>query len=197
MYPREQTRVKSFKFQQVRESVADMGRVWWDLSLIKSNKRVKLEIKEGGKTPWNSIYVTENCESEIALSKRIFRREIKSGRVEGDIVVVEELPADGFRELKHGGGRLLFENQNKLIPVEDFCFFSDWDAIGINFAETSLRWQVTNLIQFSICLSVLRFVTTSRVNFCNLYKFFKKTMIFFLQNCTIFTLNKCGFTLNC
>ena len=76
-------------------------------------------------------------------------------------------------------------------------FFSDWDAIGINFAETSLRWQVTNLIQFSICLSVLRFVTTSRVNFCNLYKFFKKTMIFFLQNCTIFTLNKCGFTLNC
>ena len=58
-------------------------------------------------------------------------------------------------------------------------FFSDWDAIGINFAETSLRWQVTNLIQFSICLSVLRFVTTSPVNFCNLYKIFKKTMIFF------------------
>ena len=69
--------------------------------------------------------MTENCESEIALSKRIFRREIKSGRVEGDIVVVEDLPADGFRELKDGGGRLLFENQNKLIPVEDFWFFSD------------------------------------------------------------------------
>ena len=68
--------------------------------------------------------MTENCESEIALSKRIFRREIKSGRVEGDIVVVEELPADGFRELKDGGGRLLFENQNKLIPVEEFVFFS-------------------------------------------------------------------------
>ena len=154
-----------------------MGRLylWGDLSLIKSNRRVKLEIKEGGKTPWNSIYVTEHCESEIALSKRIFRREIKSRRVEGDIVVVEELPADGFRELKDGGGRLLFENQNKLIPVEDFCFFSDWDAIGINFAEISLRWQVTNLIQFSICLSVLGFVTTGgRVNLCRLYKFFKK-----------------------
>ena len=67
--------------------------------------------------------MTENCESEIVLAKRSFRREIKSGRVEGDIVVVEQLPADGFRELKDGGGRLLFENQNKLIPVEDICFF--------------------------------------------------------------------------
>ena len=66
--------------------------------------------------------MTENCESEIALSKRIFRREIKSERVEGDIVVVEDLPADGFRELKDGGGRLLFENQNKLIPIEDSFF---------------------------------------------------------------------------
>ena len=180
-YPSKQTRerVKSYKFQQVSESVADMGRLWSDLGPIKSNKRVKLEIKDGGKTSWNSIYVTENCESEIVLAKRSFRREIKSGRVEGDIVVVEELPADGFRELKDGGGRLLFENQNKLIPVEDI-FFSDWDAIGINFAEISLRWQVTNLIQFSVCLSMSEFVTTSRVNFCKLCKFFKKTTHFFL-----------------
>ena len=74
--------------------------------------------------------MTENCESEIALSKRIFRREIKSGRVEGDIVVVEELPADGFRELKDGGGRLLFENQNKLIPVEEFGFFQTEMQLG-------------------------------------------------------------------
>ena len=66
--------------------------------------------------------MTENCESEIVLAKRSFRREIKSGRVEGDIVVVEELPADGFRELKDGGGRLMFKNQNKLIPVEDLFF---------------------------------------------------------------------------
>ena len=135
-YPSKQTRgrVKSYKFQQVSESVADMGRLWSDLGPIKSNKRVKLEIKDGGKTPWNSIYVTENCESEIVLAKRSFRREIKSGRVEGDIVVVEELPADGFRELKDGGGRLLFENQNKLIPVEDFFFRlrCNWDQLCRN-----------------------------------------------------------------
>ena len=66
--------------------------------------------------------MTENCESEIVLAKISFRREIKSGRVKGDIVVVEQVPADGFRELKDGGGRLLFENQNKLIPVEDIFF---------------------------------------------------------------------------
>ena len=74
--------------------------------------------------------MTENCENEIVLSKRNFRREIKSERVEGDIVVVEDLPADGFRELKDGGGRLLFENQNKLIQVEDFCFFQTEMQLG-------------------------------------------------------------------
>ena len=74
--------------------------------------------------------MTENCESEIVLAKRSFRREIKSGKVEGDIVVVEELPADGFRELKDGGGRLLFKNQNKLIPVEEFGFFQTEMRLG-------------------------------------------------------------------
>ena len=135
---------------------------------IKSNKRVK--IKEGGKTPWNSIYVTENCESEIVLAKRSFRREIKSGKVEGDIVVVEELPADGFRELKDGGGRLLFENQNKLIPVEDFFFRlrCNWDQLCRNlFAMAG-----DQLDSVFIC-SVSGFVTTSRVNFCKLCKFWQ------------------------
>ena len=80
--------------------------------------------------------MTENCESEIVLAKISFRREIKSGRVKGEIVVVEQVPADGFRELKDGGGRLFFENQNKLIPVEDFCSFfrlrCNWDQLCRN-----------------------------------------------------------------
>ena len=196
MYPREQTRVKSFKFQQVRESVADMGRVWWDLSLIKSNKRVKLEIKEGGKTPWNSIYVAANCESEIVIYQRETSEErsnLEESRGTSSLLKSSQQTDSGSSKMAAAGFCLKIKTNWYRLKT----FFSDWDAIGINFAETSLRWQVTNLIQFSICLSVLRFVTTSRVNFCNLYKFFKKTMIFFLQNCTIFTLNKCGFTLNC
>ena len=161
-----------------------MGRLWWDLSLIKSNKRVKLEIKEGGKTPWNSIYVTENCESEIALSKRIFRREIKSGRVEGDIVVVEELPADGFRELKDGGGRLLFENQNKLIPIED------------SFFQTEM--QLGSTLQKSLCDGRWPTCHDRRVcvNFCRLCKFFKKTMHFLAKLYNIYTQRVWGVVLH-
>ena len=84
--------------------------------------------------------------------------------------------------------------------LKTFVLFSDWDAIGINFAEIFLRWQVTNLVQFSICLSVLGLVTTGatggRVNFCRLCKFFKKTMHFLAKLYNIYTQQVWGVVLH-
>ena len=80
-YPSKQTRVKSFKFQQVREwvsqLVSDMGRIWSDLGPIKKQNEIALQPLSWGTFRWKRAMNISTKTRSLKKKERLAPHHLK------------------------------------------------------------------------------------------------------------------------